>query len=721
MFAFSPVSAAATITLSPSGGDDTAAIHAAIDDIDEGGTIYFEGGTFYANIVINDPGKSFSLVGAGAGSTILDGEDNGSILRIEYTGDCAVTVEGFTITNGSGTIDNDYSFNMNGGGIYIYQSKAVVSNCIFIENYTNSYGGGLYSHESDVALNNCTFEDNTAGSYGGGIDIDYSSTIVNNCTFLNNDSGDYAGGMDIYYSKATVTNSTFENNYADYGGGVYVYGMYENTTEGAIDTSLASSSGKRRDTGSVYPLGEVLGTNSDAGSVFTDCTFKENDAEYGGGMYNDYEAIISIATCTFEENSAYYNGGGIENYDTYSVNIDNCLFTGNYTESGNGGGMHNCGASLVVSTCIFEYNVAEYQGGGMMNGDYSEPIVTDCIFRFNEAYYQGGGGMMNAGGAAPHVISCTFTNNWAENRGGGMYNAGSTGATPIVTDCIFSYNEAGWRGAGMDNHGYSEPYVTNCVFVGNVVIGEPHSNAIASMGDEVPMESAGGGGMFNGYSCVPTVINCTFTQNSIPYYSSGGTYDGENGGGVKFNTSYTSTFTNCVIWGNFCGDNPNEVLDTNGDYALITYSNVGGGWPGEGNIDADPLFVNAPTDVALRSGSPCIDAGTDMSPDVVDDILGVARPQYRAYDMGAYEYVAKSTWSPVSIMPLARTQLAYVLEEWNALSEQLPEEPSDEMTELIERIQEHMGNATGLANPIYASGELAKALSLMGELSALMA
>ncbi|HHN81816.1 MAG TPA: hypothetical protein ENN11_04265 [Methanomicrobia archaeon] len=90
--------------------------------------------------------------------------------------------------------------------------------------------------------------------------------------------------------------------------------------------------------------------------------------------------------------------------------------------------------------------------------------------------------------------------------------------------------------------------------------------------------------------------------------------------------------------------------------------------------------------------------------------------------MGAYEIaLAASNWSPVSIMPLARTQLALVTEEWNALSEQLPEEPSDEMTALIERIQEHMGNATGLANPIYASGQLSKALSLMGELSALLA
>jgi hypothetical protein len=42
------------------------------------------------------------------------------------------------------------------------------------------------------------------------------------------------------------------------------------------------------------------------------------------------------------------------------------------------------------------------------------------------------------------------------------------------------------------------------------------------------------------------------------------------------------------------------------------------------------------------------------------------------------------------------------------------------MSELIERIQVHMQNATGLTNPVYASGELSKALSLMAELSALI-
>jgi hypothetical protein len=59
-------------------------------------------------------------------------------------------------------------------------------------------------------------------------------------------------------------------------------------------------------------------------------------------------------------------------------------------------------------------------------------------------------------------------------------------------------------------------------------------------------------------------------------------------------------------------------------------------------INADPLFVNwAPAgtgDYHLRSGSPAIDAGTSLGAPP-DDFDGVPRPQGKAVDCGAYEYV----------------------------------------------------------------------------------
>jgi hypothetical protein len=80
----------------------------------------------------------------------------------------------------------------------------------------------------------------------------------------------------------------------------------------------------------------------------------------------------------------------------------------------------------------------------------------------------------------------------------------------------------------------------------------------------------------------------------------------------------------------------------------VTYSDVKGGFGGTGNINADPLFVDAiGGNLRLSSGSPCIDKGSnagvpsgittdlDGNPRVLDgDSNGTV-----IVDMGAYEYL----------------------------------------------------------------------------------
>ena len=54
------------------------------------------------------------------------------------------------------------------------------------------------------------------------------------------------------------------------------------------------------------------------------------------------------------------------------------------------------------------------------------------------------------------------------------------------------------------------------------------------------------------------------------------------------------------------------------------------------SVEQDALFVNEWSDLQLQSGSPCINAGTNIA-SVTDDYLEVSRPQGGAWDMGAYE------------------------------------------------------------------------------------
>ena len=124
----------------------------------------------------------------------------------------------------------------------------------------------------------------------------------------------------------------------------------------------------------------------------------------------------------------------------------------------------------------------------------------------------------------------------------------------------------------------SEPLISNCLIADNV-------------------SAAEGGGLFNstvnlGY---PRIVNCVIADNVA-----------ETGGGLGGFVEFIE-ITNSIVWGN----SPSQIQD--GEDVPVTYCNVQGGWPGEGNIDADPLFA-FDDNWRILAGSPCIDAGTNDPP-----------------------------------------------------------------------------------------------------------
>ncbi|MHC4423625.1 MAG: choice-of-anchor Q domain-containing protein [Planctomycetota bacterium] len=113
--------------------------------------------------------------------------------------------------------------------------------------------------------------------------------------------------------------------------------------------------------------------------------------------------------------------------------------------------------------------------------------------------------------------------------------------------------------------------------------------------------------------------------------------------------------SNIQITNSILADGGEEIWNNDDSTITITYSNIESGHPGQGNIDADPCFVDTgywdanglwvEGDYHLLEASPCIDAGdpnyiagpneTDLdgNPRVVDgDNDGNS-----VVDMGAYE------------------------------------------------------------------------------------
>ncbi|MBB3841390.1 hypothetical protein FHS57_005418 [Runella defluvii] len=103
---------------------------------------------------------------------------------------------------------------------------------------------------------------------------------------------------------------------------------------------------------------------------------------YGGGICNYEAGSPTIINCTFFENEANF-GGGIYNLKS-STNLINCVFIGNQARFG--GAMNNIEASPSVVNCSFSGNRANNNGGGVVScTTNSYPSFKNCILWGNSS------------------------------------------------------------------------------------------------------------------------------------------------------------------------------------------------------------------------------------------------------------------------------------------------------------------------------------------------
>jgi hypothetical protein len=383
--------------------------------------------------------------------------------------------------------------------------------------------------------------------------------------------------------------------------------------------------------------------NCSASPTVINCTFTGNATLYsGGGIYNGEGSNPTLINCVFTRNYASGRGAAMANVSDSNPKLINCTFTDNYASWDEmlGGAMFNCSSNPTLTNCIFERN-----SGSAMYNLMSSPMLQNCIFVENSAYF--GGGICNENSSSVRLHNCTFMGNSAEHVGGGISDSNST---IILIDCVFRGNSARIYGGGGIAAYDSSQILINCIFSGN--------------------SAFFGGGVMNTFSNL-TLSNCTFSGNLAQ----------KQGGGILNHSPYMR-LTNCILW-----NNEDEIDDAYGLMTQITYSNVQGGWPGEGNIDADPCFVESgywdpngtwdnPNDDFWVDGdyhlksqagrwepvsqswvkdnvtSPCIDAGDPMSPIGYEPF-----PNGGRINMGAYGGSAEASKSYFG-EPICKTIIA---------------------------------------------------------------
>ena len=597
----------------------------------------------------NQSGGTISLIGCCILNNTASGGGGGGVFN-GNTGSGTITLTNCTLSGNAAQFYGGGAYNQNENGS---SGTITLTGCTITGNIANTEGGGgVYNgnegSNATITLINCVISSNTAsqGSGGGAFNANYNGGMLGltNCTIASNTASDGSNGVcdaaglivltnDIIFyngignaiSTAPNTTSTATATYCDLQSqypGTGTFGANPKFVNFPSDLHLSLDS---------PCLGR--GTNVGAPATDKDGRIRPNPPSVGAyenslltvpAQYATIQAAVNAAQNgdTVVVADGTYSGPGNRDIDFGGKNLTvtsqngptktiiDCGGSASTDGSGNHRGfyIHSGETGAVIGGFTVKNGYETYSsnitnsigGGGIFIAYNSTAALNNCIIS-NNVGIDSGGGVFNAG--VLKMGNCTISNNNPNvngsnaSGGGGISNSG----TAILSNCAVTGNTSGY--GGIDNDGTLT--LTNCTIAGNTAY-------------------YAGGGIIN--SNALTLNNCTITQNISAEGRGSGIY------------SYGSlTLTNDIVY----GDTVSEIDNEGTTAPVITFSDIQGGYAGTGNINADPLFVNAVGgDFHLKLGSPCLGAGTSVGAPATDKD-GVVRPSPPS--IGAYEVAASGT------------------------------------------------------------------------------
>lgn len=293
---------------------------------------------------------------------------------------------------------------------------------------------------------------------------------------------------------------------------------------------------------------------------------------------------------------------------------DSILFTASNPTTGWWGIRFSYANSLSqIKYCLIEYgyaNTPDNFGGGVYINSCS-PTIKNCLIQYCKSTGHGGG--IYCSNSSTFIGENSIRNNYAgyetpgSHGGGGIYCNNCNNL--IISDNVIRDNEAYGYG------GYS--YTT-----GAITISGSNNNIINNLVED--NQGHGANTTYGGITCSGqlSIINNTICNNDLYGII-------VTGGNIEIK--------NCILWYNY----NNSTIDVQSGSAVVSYSNIQGGYAGSGNINSDPLFVEEFHLAQIAAGqplqSPCVDAGDPASAMIIGTTRTDGVQDEEVVDMG-YHY-----------------------------------------------------------------------------------
>ena len=615
-----------TIIVDINGGGDYTTIQEGINAATDGDTVLVYPGNYFENINYNGENITVTSKYLTTGnnsyidSTIIDGNQNGSVVTYESGEDTTAVLCGFTIQNGSGTY---YSHNYHGGGILCKNANPTINNCI-IENNSAEQGGGISCVSSNIHLTGVTIKNNNAEYGGGGIFFWNNATasfdINERCNiFLNHGSN----SCDLRSANCDIINivvDTFTvlepDNYFAYPVDYFTFDILNYKIEPVNQDLYVSPDGDNTNSG--LTQSEPLKNIAYALTKIASDSTHPNTIHLANGIYSPSltEEIFPLNCRSYvsiigeNEENTILDGNSLSGIIS-CVFDDNCFYIENLT-------IKNSDASV---------------GAGMTFQTNSSPIIRNITLKDNTCSI-GGGAIYCGDNCNPIFENVTIIDNYAENIPG-IFLTSNCNPIFINSKINGNYTTPGINGiAGICCLVQSNPIFINTEITNNIAGTVSGLSTFSGVGDY----------------CDPILINCTICNNSS---ASNGT--------IRQTWDTNLTLINCILR-NYSDDEIYFYPSGDPDTVTISYTNIEDSIYGintnnngtinwlEGNIDEDPMFVDTlNNNYQLLQGSPCIDAG---NPDTTglnlppSDLAGQPRIYNGRIDIGAYEWQGQGIYEP---------------------------------------------------------------------------